>query len=164
METPLNDPIEYEIKTPFEYSVGASMSLLIFTFSGDVKVIDYTQMEFTEGFDYNYRLERQKEIDDLFRATLNYYVGGEIKIPMLPIYGRVGGMYLQSPYNNDPMEFDKKYITLGGGITFDNIFSIEVGYSYGWWTDFGDNYDVNVSRTYQDITVENLLLNLTAKF
>lgn len=164
MEAPINDPIEYEIKTPFEYSVGASTSFLLFTFSGDVKVIDYTQMEFTKGFDSNYRIERQKEIDDLFRTTLNYYVGGEIKLPFIPVYGRAGAMYLQSPYIDDPMEFDKKYVTVGGGIIFEDIFSIEAAYSYGWWTDFGDNYDVNVSRTFQDIKVENLILNLTAKF
>jgi len=164
MESPINDPIEYEIKTPFEYSVGASTSFLLFTFSGDVKLIDYTQMEFTKGFDSNYRIERQKEIDELFRTTINYYAGGEIKIPFLPIYGRAGAMYLQSPYVDDPMEFDKKYLTVGGGILFENIFSIDVAYSYGWWTDFGDNYDVNVSRTYQDIIVENVLLNLSARF
>jgi hypothetical protein len=131
MEAPINDPIEYEIRTPFEYSVGASTSFLLFTFSGDVKLIDYTQMEFTKGFDSNYRIERQKEIDDLFRTTINYYAGGEIKLPFLPIYGRAGAMYLQSPYADDPAEFDRKYITLGGGIIFDEVFAIEAAYSYG---------------------------------
>jgi hypothetical protein len=164
MESPINDPIEYEIKTPFEYSVGASTSFLLFTFSGDVKIIDYTQMEFTKGFDSNYIIERQKEIDELFRTTINYYAGGEIKLPFLPIYGRAGAMYLQSPYANDPAEFDKKYLTVGGGILFENIFSIDAAYSYGWWTDFGDNYGSNVSRTYQDIKVENVILNLSARF
>jgi hypothetical protein len=164
LEIPINDPIEYEIKTPFEYSVGASTSFLLFTFSGDVKLIDYTQMEFTKGFDSNYRIERQKEIDELFRTTINYYAGGEIKIPFLPIYGRAGAMYLQSPYADDPMDFDKKYITLGAGINFEDTFIIEGAYSYGWWTDFGDNYGTNVSRTFQDIKVENVILNLSARF
>jgi len=77
-------------------------------------------MEFTKGFDSNYRIERQKEIDELFRTTINYYAGGEIKIPFLPIYGRAGAMYLQSPYADDPMEFDKKYLTVGGGYLFEN--------------------------------------------
>lgn len=160
----INDPIQYEIKTPYEYTLGASTSLSIITLAGDVKIMDYTQMEFTKGFDSNYRIERQKEIDELFRTTINYYAGGEIKIPFLPIYGRAGAMYLQSPYADDPMEFDKKYITLGGGIIFDEVFAIEAAYSYGWWTDFSDNYGNNVSRTYQDITVENVILNLSARF
>jgi hypothetical protein len=164
METPINDPIEYEVKTPFEYAVGASTSFLLFTFSGDVKVIDYTQMEFTKGFDSNYRIEREKEIDELFRATINYYAGGEIKLPFLPIYGRAGVMYLQSPYIDDPADFDKKYITLGGGIIFEDVFKIEAAYSYGWWTAFSDNYGTNVSRTYQDITVENVIVTLSASF
>lgn len=164
METPINDPIEYEIKTPFEYSVGASTNFQLFTISGDIKIIDYTQMKFTKGFDSNYRIERQKEIDNLFRTTVNYYVGGEVKVPNLPIFGRVGAMYLPSPYLDDPAEFNKKYITLGGGIIFDDVFSIEAAYSYGWWTDFSDNYGSNISRTFQDINVNNVILNLSARF
>jgi hypothetical protein len=72
-------------------------------------------------------------------------------------------MYLQSPYANDPSEFDKKYITVGGGALIDNMFGIDVAYAYGWWKDYGDNYGVNVSRTFQDITVNNLILNLSVK-
>lgn len=160
----INDPIEYEIKTPFEYDLGASVSFLIFTFSGDANIIDYTQMEFTEGFDESYRIERQKEIDDLFRTALNLHAGAEVKIPLLPIFGRIGAMYLQSPYLNDPEEFDKKFLTAGAGIVFADIFSIEAAYAYGWWQDFGDNYGVDISRTYQDITVNNLIVNFTARF
>jgi hypothetical protein len=72
-------------------------------------------------------------------------------------------MYLQSPYAEDPSEFDKKYFTLGAGILIDSVFGIDVAYSYGWWKDFGDNYGVNVSRTFQDINVNNIILNLSAR-
>lgn len=164
METPINDPIEYEVKTPFEYAVGASTNFAIVSLSGDVRIIDYTQMGFTNGFDSNYRIERQKEIDELFRTTVNYYAGGEIKIPSSSIYCRAGAMYLQSPYLDDPADFDKKYITLGGGIIFEDVFGIEAAYSYGWWKDFSDNYGSNVSRTYQDITVQNVIITLSARF
>ena len=120
-------------------------------------------MEFTEGFDYNYRNDRQKEIDDLFTTTIDYHLGAEIKLLNLPIFGRAGVMYLQSPYADDPSEFDKKYFTLGAGILIDSVFGIDVAYSYGWWKDFGDNYGVNVSRTFQDINVNNIILNLSAR-
>ncbi len=160
----INDPIEYDIKTPFEYAVGASANILILTVSGDIKIIDYTQMEFIEGFDYEYRNARQKEIDNLFTTTLNYHVGTELKIPFLPVFARVGAMYMESPYVDDPVEFDKKYLTAGAGILIDNVFSIEAAISHGWWSDYGDNYGVNVSRTFQDIEVDNLILSLTARF
>ena len=159
----INDPIKYEIKTPFEYSFGASGKFSNITVAGDIKIMDYTQMEFTEGFDYTYRAARQKEIEDLFTTTLDYHLGTEVKIPNLPIFGRAGFMYLQSPFANDPSEFDKKYITVGGGALIDNMFGIDVAYAYGWWKDYGDNYGVNVSRTFQDITVNNLILNLSVK-
>jgi hypothetical protein len=159
----ISDPIQYEIKTPFEYTIGASTSLSIITLAGDIKIMDYTQMEFTEGFDYEYINERQKEIDNLFTTTIDYHLGAEVKLPNLPFFGRAGVMYLQSPYADDPSDFDKKYFTLGAGILIDSVFGIDVGYSYGWWKDFGDNYGVNVSRTYQDINVNNIILNLSAK-
>ena len=160
----ISDPIQYEIKTPYEYTLGVSTSLSIITLAGDVKIMDYTQMEFTEGFDYEYRNARQNEIDDLFTTTVDYHLGAEVKLPNLPIFGRAGVMYLQSPYAEDFSEFDKKYFTLGAGILIDSIFGIDAAYSYGWWKDFGDNYGVNVSRTYQDINVNNIILNFSARF
>ena len=42
-----------------------------------------------------------------------------------------------------------------------NMFTVDVAYAYGWWKDFGDNYGVNVSRTFQDITVNNLIVNFS---
>jgi len=159
----INDPIKYKIKTPFEYSFGASATISIITVAGDLKIMDYTQMEFTEGFDYTYRAARKKEIEDLFSTAIDYHLGAEVKIPRLPIFGRAGFMYLRSPYADDPSEFDKKYLTIGGGALIDNMFGIDIAYAYGWWKDFGDNYGVNVSRTFQDISVNNLILNLSVK-
>lgn len=159
----INDPIEYEIKTPFEYSFGASATVSNITVAGDIKLMDYTDMEFTEGFDYSYRSDRNSEINDLFTTTIDYHLGAEIKIPMLPVHGRAGFMYLQSPYKDDPSQFDRKYFTLGAGALINNIFTIDVAYAYGWWEDIGDNYGVDVSRTNQEISVNNLFLNFSIK-
>jgi long-subunit fatty acid transport protein len=157
------DKIQYEIKTPFEYSFGASLNLSILTFSGDVNLIDYTEMEFTKGFDSQYRIERKREIDDLFRTTINYKLGAEVKIPFLPIFGRIGAMYYKSPFADDPTKFDKKFLTAGAGIVLDDVFSVDVAYAYGWWEDFGDNYGVNQSRTFQDINVQQVILNISTR-
>jgi hypothetical protein len=164
LSSPISDPIEYEIKTPFEYTIGASANVNLLTISGDIKITDYTQMEFTEGFDFEYRNARKKEIEDLFTTTINFYAGAEMKIPVFPIFARAGFMYLNSPYVDDPTEFDKKYITLGTGILVEDQFSIELAYALGWWSDYGDNYGADVSRTFQDIQVNNLFLNLTTRF
>ena len=158
---PIVDPVEYKIKTPFEYSAGASIKVLILTFSGEAKLIDYSQMQFTEGLGTQYRIERNKEISDLFRTAVTYNAGAELKVPLLPIWGRIGAMYIQSPYANDPTDFDKKYLTAGVGMMLGNVFKMDVAYAYGWWNDFSDNYDSNVSRTLHDVNVQNVVLSIS---
>ena len=154
------DNVEYKIQTPYEYSLGASISENMFTVSAGIKIIDYTQMEFTDGFDKQYRIEKNAEIEDLFRLAPSYNIGIEAEIPKLPLTVRIGGIYIKSPYSDDPTDFDKKYITAGFGVMLGNNMRIDVGYAYGWWKDVIDNYDSNVSRINQDINVNNLVLNL----
>lgn len=158
------DNVEYEIKTPFEYSLGASVRVLILNVSSEVKLIDYTQMEFTEGLGKEYRIEKNKEIDDLFGTSITYNLGVEVQVPFLPIWGRAGAMYIQSPYADDPTDFDKKYLTAGVGILFGNLFKLDVAYAYGWWSDFSDNYGLNVSRTIHDVNVHQIVLGLSTSF
>ena len=160
----INSPIEYEIKTPWEYSLGASATLSIVTLAADMKIMDYTQMEFTSGPPYDYIVQLQKEINDLMGTAIDYQLGTEVQIPNLPVFGRAGFMYFQSPFDGDPEEFNKKYITAGAGAIVDNVFVIDFAYTYGWWQDFGDNYGVNVSRTYQDIHVDNMILTAGFRF
>ena len=165
LNPPINDPVKYQIKTPTEYSFGASATISLLTVAADLKIMDYTEMQFTDGFDYSYRADRNREIEDLFTTTLNYHLGAEFRIPMqIPVWCRAGVMYLPSPYANDPSEFDKKYLTIGAGTLIDDTFGIDLAYAHGRWKDFGDNYGSNVSRTFQDINVNNLFLNLYVKY
>ena len=153
------DNVEYKIQTPYEYSIGASITENMFTVSTGIKMIDYTQMEFTDGLG-DERIKRNQEIRDLFRLAPTYNIGIEAKLPKLPLTVRIGGMYIKSPYVDDPTGFDKKYITAGFGVMLGNNMRIDLGYAYGWWKDVIDNYDSNVSRINQDINVNNLVLNL----
>ncbi len=155
------DNIKYEIKTPFEYSFGAAIAFAVASVSADVKLINYSDMEFKDGFTTEYRIARNREIENLFRTAINYNIGAEFRVPSFPMWLRIGGMYLQSPFANDPTEYDKKYLTAGAGIELGGIFMIDLGYAFGWWQDFGDNYGVNESRTYQDIYVNHLILNFS---
>jgi len=160
----IDSPIEYEVRTPYEYSLGASATVSMVTIAADMKIIDYTQMEFTDGFSYDYIVQLQNQIDDLMTTAIDYHIGAEVQIPNLPVFGRAGFMYFQSPYDNDPSDFNKKYITAGAGAVVDNQFIIDFAYTYGWWQNYGDNYGVNVSRTYQDIHVDNMILTIAVRF
>ncbi len=162
LNQPLIDNVQYEIKTPFEYGAGAALNLLILTVSGEVNIIDYTQMKFTKGLGQEYRIQRNKEIENIFRTAITYKAAAEMKIPFLPIWARAGAMYFQSPYENDPVEFDKKYLTAGVGLKLGGNFSVDVAYAYGWWKNIKDNYDSNVSRISEDITVQKIVLTMSA--
>jgi len=157
------DKIKYEIKTPFEYSFGAAIAFAVASVSADIKLINYSDMEFRDGFTTEYRIARNREIENLFRTAINYNIGAEFRVPSIPIWLRIGGMYLQSPFANDPTEYDKKYLTAGAGIKLGGIFMIDLGYAFGWWEDFGDNYGVNESRTFQDINVHHVVLNVSTQ-
>lgn len=158
---PIIDEVEYEIRTPFEFSAGASGSLSNINISASAKVIDYTQMEFTEGFDREFRIQQNKDIEDLFRTAYTLNLGAEVKIPSLPVALRIGGIYSQSPYADDTAEFDKKFLTAGIGFNFRDSFSIDIAYAYGWWENFSDNYGSGVSRVHQDVKVHNIILGFS---
>ncbi|MBU2493713.1 MAG: hypothetical protein KJ571_13885 [Bacteroidetes bacterium] len=155
---------EYDINSPYEFSGGASVNISGLIVSADIKLIDYSQMEFSAGLDPGQRYDNNKEIISLFDNVLNYSLGAEYSIPMLGIKVRGGYMSSQSPYKGDPSDFDKKYFTAGLGLATDKAVSIDIAYAHGWWKNFSDNYDFNVSRTFQDISVDKLIFNVAYNF
>ncbi len=157
----MNDKVEYDIKTPYIYSFGGAIKIPFGLVASDIKIINYADMEFTGGFDSGFRIERNKQIEDLFTTVVNLSIGAEFEIPQSPFRLRVGGMYLPSPYSGDPTDFDKKFITAGAGFTLGEPVSINIGYAYGWWKDFTDNYDSNVSRIQQEISNHQLILTIS---
>jgi len=77
---------------------------------------------------------------------------------------RAGFIYQPSPYQGDPSQYDRKYVTAGIGFLADKTVGIDVGYAHGWWKNYGDNYGYNVSRTYQDLTKDRLTIDMTYRF
>jgi long-subunit fatty acid transport protein len=73
-------------------------------------------------------------------------------------------MYYPSAFKGDQSDFDKKYVTAGIGFATDKNLSINIAYAHGWWNDFGDNYGSNLSRTFQEVSVNNLMFTVSFKF
>ncbi len=161
-----SDEVKYDIKTPFEVSGGFSFNIQGLILSGQLNFINYTELEFSdaEGLSLSYISDQNKRIKSLLRQTLNYNAGAEYTIPNLGLRIRGGYILQKSPFENDDSEFDKKYITGGIGFLADGVIGIDLGYAYGWWKDIGDNYDSNVSITFQDIKYHKFIITTTYRF
>jgi hypothetical protein len=122
---PSNYPIEYNLRTPYKGSLGASIVIghnaLI---TGDVDYIDYSTMKFSTSSNYgNYDEINQNNADvkEIYTNTINYRVGAEYKIGQLAL--RAGYGINGSPYKNDPTDnFQMKYYSGGLGYRFNNYY------------------------------------------
>lgn len=164
IDAPQESKIEYDITTPYEYTGSISYKDKNYLIAIDAKLKDYASAEFSFGFDKYVRMDKNKEINDLLRTVVNINLGAENYFPSFGLTIRAGFMYKPSPFKNDPKEYDKKYLTAGIGYRLSKKLNLDVAYAYGWWKDIGDNYGSNLSRTYQDITVGNLLTTLKYYF
>ena len=161
---PNDSRVEYEIKTPLEFSLGASVDLRLLHINAQATFIDYSQMEFSGNLDQSIIRENNKVINDNFRATLNYNLGAELKIPYTEIRARAGIMYYTSPYKDDPQNFDRVFLTAGAGIMAGEALKFDVAYSFGFWDTYSDNYGTNQSRVFQEISSHTILITTTIMY
>jgi len=161
-----SDQVEYDIITPFEFAAGFSAAYSGFIFSAEGTLMDYSQMKFDNpnGLTEQYISEQNKNIKDKLEAVVNYNLGIEYTIPNFGLRLRAGYFIQSSAYKNDDSDYDKKYITAGMGFLAAETLGIDIGYAHGWWNDFGDNYGDNVSRTFQEITLDKMVLTATYRF
>lgn len=161
-----SDKVKFDITSPFEIAGGASLNLKGLILSGQVTHIDYKEMEFSngEGISATYFSDQNKRIKNLMRNVVNYNIGAEYTFPEIGFRVRGGFMLYPSAFKDDPSDFDKKFLTAGIGFLSDGVLGIDIAYAYGWWKDFGDNYDTNVSRTFQDITYHKVMLTTSYRF
>ena len=166
--------VKYDIVTPFELAGGFSVNLKGLILSGQATMIDYSQTEFRnpDGLSASYIAGINKDIKDLLRAVVNLNAGLEYTIPDIGLRLRGGFIYQPSPYQGDPSQYDRKYFTVGIGFLADQTVGIDVAYAHGWWKNYGDNYVnydqygnvIPVSRTYQDLSKDKIMLGMTYRF
>lgn len=164
-----NDPSRQTRLTaqlPFELTLGAAVNLWIVRATAQATYIDYTQMQYTDGLPLNEITLANKDIKEVFRPVINLNAGAEVDIPFTGISARAGFMWIPSPYASDrpdwesdePIPYDRKYLTAGVGVNFSDMLSFDVGYTIGWWEQIRSNYGVNVENVKQEIFVHNVLL------
>ncbi|MCF6270755.1 MAG: hypothetical protein L3J41_13655 [Melioribacteraceae bacterium] len=161
---PTDSRVEYEIRTPLEFSLGVSIDLRLFHINAQATFIDYSQMKFSGNLDQSIIRENNRVINSYFKGVLNYNLGAELKIPFTEIRARAGIMYYTSPYIDDPQNFDRVYLTAGAGIMAGNALKFDVAYSYGFWDTYSDNYGTNQSRVFQEISSHTILITTTIMY
>ncbi len=161
-----SDKVQYDIVTPFELGAGFSANIASLIVSGQATIIDYSQLKFAnaDGLSASYVAEQNKNIKDLLQSVINYNVGAEYTIPTIGVRLRAGYFVEPSAYQGDPSNFDRQYVTGGIGYLAGDAVGIDLAYAHGWWQTYGDNYGVNVSRTYQKITDDRIILSMTYRF
>jgi hypothetical protein len=163
--------LEYNLRTPYEFTLGAAVNLWIITGMAEISYIDYTQMSFTDGFDTPDRSLKNKEIKEIFTQTFNLKAGVEFRLPWTGISARAGAQYQPSPYVAAPQNiqgeyterssYDKIYLSAGIGLRSGDNLSVDLGATYGFWDDITDNYGVNLSRVFQNIELYNIIATVS---
>ncbi len=164
--TKYSDQVQYDIVTPFELGGGAAVNLQSLILSAQITFVDYTQLQFqnASGLSADYIASINQNIKDQLRSVVNYNLGAEYTLPGLGIRLRAGYFVQPSAYLNDPSKYDRKYYTFGLGYLADNSVGIDLAFAHGSWSNYGDNYGVDVSRTYQDISTNKFILSTTYRF
>jgi len=163
IDPPLESNIDYEIWTPFEFGLGLALSKYGLTVSGDINLIDYTQMEF-KGLSPTKTAKNNRDIKQLFRSVIDFSIGFEYNVFNTGFRVRGGYFTKNSPFKDDPSDFNRNYFTLGAGFITSEGFSFDLAYVFGKWKNFGDNYGSNVSRTYQDLKTSDIVFSTSFRF
>ena len=122
------------------------------------------KFENPEGIAADYIAGINKNIQSNLTAIINYNVGAEYTIPTVGLRVRAGYFVQPSAYKGDPTSFDKKYITAGVGFLAEEAIGLDLAFAHGWYSDIGDNYGSNLSRTTQDIKENHFILTGTYRF
>ncbi len=149
----------YGVSTPWMWSAGASLRILLVRMSADVDFTDWTTLEFVDAEPEVMALNR--EMRNLFRPAFNFRLGGEVDLWTLHL--RAGGIYNMSPYANDPMDYDQKYVTAGIGLELGDAMRLDAAYAHGWWDTYRIN-DLEQSRTDESIVTNNVLVTVLFRF
>jgi hypothetical protein len=127
---PSNYVIQYNIRTPYKGSLGASVILgnhgLL---TADVDYVDYGSIKFSNA-ENDYRPDvissNNVDVKDFYTSAINYRVGGELRFDALTL--RAGYGLNGTPYKDDDRkQFETTYYTGGLGYRI-NQYYVDVAY------------------------------------
>jgi hypothetical protein len=111
------DAFRYHINTPFKFSGGAAVFIGKKGFiSGDISYLNYNMASLGQLSGKSLEGD-QKKINNFYRSTFNFNVGGEYRKDIYRLRG--GFAYYGNPYKQGNVNGSVKNISLGAGLRYD---------------------------------------------
>lgn len=128
------DFVDHEIQSPWIFQLGGAVNIGPFMVAGDVELMDYSQIKYKTAPPTGETLsEANREIRKNYRSVLNTHIGGQFTVPGVGLKLRAGYGHYKSPFQDGSAEWDRKVISLGGGISFEGKYSLDVCYAISSW-------------------------------
>jgi len=156
------DNIKYKIKTPMQIGFGVSWGTPgRNSMAFDLIYENWTQAKLEYPSDY---MPEPNYFRDKYRSALSWRVGVEKKLPFFNSVGRLGYMrqplLFKGPRGYEAGEprisvtNERDFITVGFGKNFDRSLGMDIGYTYGLWSqeETPREEEENRSRVYVSIT------------
>ncbi len=165
IDGPISSKIEYEIKTPFEFTTGAAYTANNLVISAQATLVDYTQSTFSDGLTETKRSQNNSYIKNDLVSVINYNLGAEYNFVPINLRVRAGYMQMPSPYKSDKdSKFNKKFYTFGLGYLLEQSVAIDAAYVYGTWYDYGFAYSTDNIGYQEKIDYNNFILTISYRF
>ncbi len=135
----------YDVQTPYRVDGGIELGNEKVHLTAAVRYQDWSETRFkvpknaSLDEDYSDLLEENKVIAGKYRATLNYYLGGEIEFPGTSLALRGGYAVHPSPLSEATVEMDKKFYSGGIGLKLGGGSRLDITYVRGEWSRFSED-------------------------
>ena len=160
---------EYKVKTPYRFDAGIAFKAENINLTAAATYRDWTQTRFEKpdfavyDSSYNSLLNENFVIQDKYRETINYHLGGELLFPNSNLIIRGGFAYYPSPLKDASPDFNKKVYSGGIGLKIGKNSVLDVTYLRGnWKRESEDSY--TPGGTFEEVTENKLLLGIRYQF
>ena len=133
--------VEYEVSLPYQFGLGASWVFSnLLTVAADAVYSDWTQVRYNKSpWGDVTKEELNEEIQNKYKDTLRFHLGGEFLLPVVPITLRAGFYRDPIPFLG-PREFgdpkieitnERDFLTLGFGALIDRVLALNFAWIRG---------------------------------
>ncbi len=126
---------EYQIRTPFTFSLGAAFNLAGLMISGQLDFNNWQQLRYESEPPVAETTREQANdfIHENYRSTTRLRLGAEFTLPGVGTQVRAGYYLDPSIQANAGSDADRKIYSLGLGFLLDKQLKLDVAYTFGVW-------------------------------